>query len=105
MHPTNNLPEDDMSTIEMRCCTKAQEELRAIGVWTTICHRQNAALSMHMVKVLIVECISVDGFTTSAILMRKVAALGHEARNHPMEDRPFEVQGLAAGGFPFLSCA
>ena len=57
---------------------------------------------MYMVKVLIFECTSIDGFTSSAIVVSKVTTLGHEARDHSMEDGSFKVQWLATGVLAFL---
>jgi hypothetical protein len=48
------------------------------------------------VEVLIGKLTPIDGLATGAILIRKVTALAHEARNHPMKWRTCVAKALLA---------
>jgi E3 ubiquitin-protein ligase DOA10 len=47
-------------------------------------------------KVLILELVSINGFTTSTILGSKVTSLTHELRNDTMERAAFIAETLFA---------
>ena len=84
---SSNLAKDAMLTIEMRCCTKAEEELGAVSVRAGISHGEDTTAFMAINEVLIGEGTSVvvDGRATSAIVVREVTTLGHEAINDSVE--------------------
>ena len=46
-------------------------------------------------EIFVFEPVSVDRLSPSAVMVGEVASLGHEARNHPVEYRALEVEGLA----------
>ena len=56
----NNFAEDDVLAVEVGRINEGQEELRSIGVLSRVGHGQDAASSVLMDKVLIIERIPVD---------------------------------------------
>ena len=76
-----------MFTVEMRRRSEAEEELRAVGVGAGIGHGEDATAGVPVNEVLISEgaAVVVDGRATSAIVVREVTTLGHEAINDSVE--------------------
>ena len=56
----------------VRC---ADEELRAVGVGTGVCHREGACAGVLELKVLVRELLPVDALAASAVAVGEVAAL------------------------------
>lgn len=57
----------------------ADEELRAIGSWSSIGHGQDARSSVPEGEVLILKLVAVDGLSTSSVVVGEVTALrAHE---------------------------
>ena len=94
----HDLTEDDMATIEVRGRARADEELRAVGVWPSVGHRQNAWASVLELEVFIGELFTVNGLTTSAVLASKVSTLAHKLRDNAMKWGAFVSK-------PFLASA
>ncbi len=65
--------------------------LGSVGVGAGIRHGQNARASVSQLEVLVLELLSIDGLTTGAVEVSKVATLAHEIRNHAMEATAFEM--------------
>ena len=60
---------------------------------------------MLVLKVLILEFLSVNRFSAGAITTGKVAALCHEAWDDAVEERTSEVEGPALLAKSFFTCA
>jgi len=75
----------------------ADEELGAVCVWARVGHREGAWAAVSEVEVLILKLGPVDGLPAGPILVRKVAALAHEARDHAVERRVGVAKALLAG--------
>lgn len=76
----------------------AQEELRAVGVGTSVRHRQNARSSVAQAEVLILELVAVDGLAARSVSAREVASLAHEVGDHAVERGALEAEA-------WFSCA
>lgn len=74
----NDLAENDVLTIEPGAWHKGQEELGAVGVWSSVSHRQHVGLSVFKGETLISELGAVDGLAAGTVASGEVAALGHE---------------------------
>lgn len=94
--------------------TYSNEELRTIGVRSSICHREKSTLGMLGLEVLIRKLLAIDrlaaralrrelrlagarispGNTTTDISTSKVTTLGHESRNHAVESRASIAEAL-----------
>jgi len=81
----NDLAKDDVLVVEPRAWHSGDEELRAVGVWTSIGHREKEWLGVLELEVLIGKLLAVDALAAGAVLARKVAALDHELRDDAVE--------------------
>jgi len=61
------------------------KELAAVGVGASISHRKYTRFSMGKLEVLVLKPSTIDGFTTSTVMVGKITTLAHEVRNHPVE--------------------
>ena len=102
----NHSAKDDVLTVQPRCLPSADEELRSIGVWTGIGHRQRTCSLVLQGEVLILELLSIDALSTSAITLGEVTALTHEPWNNAMKFTSFEAKALFTGakGSEVLCC-
>ena len=78
----------------------ADEELGAIGVGSSIGHRQNALVGMWKPDSLIFELLSVDAFASSAIAVGGISSLHHKTF-----DDSVELDALVVAWLAFLSSA
>ena len=97
VHSIGHLAEHNVLVVQMRGLLEAEEELAAVGVRACVRHGQRPAAFMLIDEVLVRELHAVDRDASCSIFLRKVATLGHEARDHAMEDGVFEVQVVALG--------
>jgi len=83
-----------MSTVKVWCCNKTNEELASICVLTRIRHGQDSRSRMFVGEVFIVEPFSVNRLASCAIVISKIASLGHKSGNNPVEFGAFEMKRL-----------
>ena len=103
-----------MFTIEPGGYSGGDEELRSIGVLSSIGHGKQADFRVFDLEVFIWwvivsdttfgenvgiglrtgELLSVDRFTTSAVSFCEVASLKHELRDDTVEARPFVTEAM-----------
>jgi len=94
-----------MLTVEPLSLDSAQEELRSVGVGTSVGHRQDTRASMLEGEVLVGEFLTVDGLTTSTVSASEVTTLAHELRDHTMERGTLEVERAAGFAHSLLAGA
>lgn len=70
----------------------ANEELGAVGVGTSVGHRQDTGAFVTELEVLISKLLAVNGATTSAVVTCEITALTHEVGNDAVEGRVLEGQ-------------
>merc|ERR1719343_367810 len=80
IHAFGHLAKDDVLPIEPLRLDRAQEELGAIGVRTSIGHGQDARTCVLQSEVLICKLLTVDGLSACSIACGEVSALAHEIR-------------------------
>ena len=64
---------------------KSNEKLTSICAGTSISHTQQPSFVMSNVEIFIGELWTVYWNTTSAVMVRKIATLGHKVLNHSVE--------------------
>ena len=86
-------------------CIEAEEELRAIGSWTSVGHGKDSWAGVLVFEVLISKLGTIDRFSASSIAFCEVATLSHETWNDSVEDAALEVEGLARSTNSLFSSA
>ena len=84
-HAVNALAEDDVSTVEMRGVSEAEEELGSVGAWASVGHGEDTASSVLVDEVLVSKLATIDGRATGTVASSEIATLGHEPRNDSVE--------------------
>jgi hypothetical protein len=70
---------DNVLSIEPRGVSGADEELAAVGIGTRVGHAQDSLALVFEYKVLVGELLAVDGFSTSSVVVGKVATDNSES--------------------------
>jgi hypothetical protein len=52
-----------------------QEELTSVGSWSGVSHRKDTWSSVRKLEVLVLELVSVDGLSTSSVVVGEVSSL------------------------------
>lgn len=82
------------------------EELRAVGVWTGVGHRQLARLGVLDVEVFVGKSLAVDGLTAHTVEVGDVTTLDHELWDDSVENGVLEAKTLftSTQGSEVFSC-
>lgn len=93
----NNSSENDVFPIEPIGLGEGDEELRAVGSWPRIGHREIACAFVLHDEVFIWELRTINAFPASPVARGEVSALGHEPRDDAMEFGALESESGLAG--------
>mmetsp|Transcript_40247 Transcript_40247/g.79370 ORF Transcript_40247/g.79370 Transcript_40247/m.79370 type:complete len:207 (-) Transcript_40247:124-744(-) len=85
VHAFQDLSEDDVLAVQPGAGDSGEEELRPVRVGSGVGHGQKAGLRVLQLEVLILKLVAVNGLSSSAVVVREVASLEHEVRDHAME--------------------
>lgn len=105
LHALGHSTEHDVLSVQPCSCRCAQEELRAIRVWSSIGHGENSWASVLQNKVLICKLVPVDGLPTRTVSSGEIPSLAHEVWDHTVEGGSLEVQRLARTSGALLTSA
>ena len=87
--------ENDVLSVEPLGLDGAEEELRSVGVWSSISHGEDSWSGVLLLEVLVWELLSVDGFSSSSVSAGEVSSLDHEVRDDAMKLGSLEVEWLS----------
>merc|ERR1719195_2517316 len=97
VHALDDLPEDDVLAVEPGGLGRAQEELAAVGVGSSVGHGEDPGPGVLQLEVLVLELHPVDGLAARAVPCGEVAALAHEVGDDAVERRSLEAEALLPG--------
>ena len=92
-----DLPEDNVFAIEVRCLDVGDEELGGVGVGASVGHGQQVRFGEGHHEILIFEFATIDGITARAISFGDVATLSHEIVDDAMESSSLVAERLSSG--------
>ena len=93
----SHVAENDVLAIKVREGIKAEEELGAVGVGTSVGHGQAAdarVLATLAGEGLVGELVAVDGLAAGAVVVGEVATLAHEALDDAVEAGTLVAEAL-----------
>lgn len=90
----NNLTKDNVLAIQPWAWDGGDEELGAVGVWTSVGHGQQTWSVVSLSKVLVGKLLAVDGLTTGTVTSGEVTTLQHEVWDHSVEWRALVAKAL-----------
>merc|ERR1712216_426027 len=67
IHAIRHTPEDNVLSVKPRCLHCAKEELRAVRIRSSICHRKDASTSVLQREILVGKLRTVDGLPTCTV--------------------------------------
>ena len=81
IHAVDKFTKNNVLAIEPWAGDGGQEKLRAIGVWTSIGHREETGSGVLVLEAFILKLFTVDAFTTGTITAGEVTTLAHKLGN------------------------
>jgi len=100
--------EHDVLAVQPVGVSRADEELRPVGVGAGVGHGERAeaeVLAGLAIEVLVGELLAVDGLAAGAVALGEVTTLAHEVRDDAVEGGALVAQGLAALALPLVADA
>lgn len=98
IHALDHGSKDNVFAIQPRSPLRTDEELRAVGAGASVGHGEDAGAGVLEGEVLVLELGAVvDGFASSTVSLRKVAALAHELGDYAVELGAGVAEALLAG--------
>merc|ERR1719215_1452857 len=87
IHTVDDLAKDNMATVQPGGFLHGDKKLRSICVFSSVGHGQPSSSVMLELEVLVIEALSVDGFTSGSIFSGEISSLEHEIFDDAMENR------------------
>ena len=97
VHALDDLAENDVLAVQPLGLGRAQEELGAVGVGSSVGHGQDSGSGMLVGEVLVLEFVSVDGLASGSVVVGKVATLAGEVGDDPVEGGALVSESLLSG--------
>ena len=89
--------EHDVLAVEPSSLHGRDEELRTVGVGSSVGHGHNTRTGVLEGEVLVVEFSAVDGLAAGAVVIGEVATLAHEVGDDTVEAATLVAEALLAG--------
>ena len=100
IHAVDHVPENDVLVVQPLGFHRADEELRTVGIWAGVGHREDSRFGVLELEVLILEFVAKNTLPTPTVTPREVAPLAHELGDDTVEAGPFVAElGRRAGPF------
>jgi len=87
-----------MLAVQPRSDYRGHEELRSVGVRSSVGHRQKTRFLVSQSKVLVTKLLPIDRFPACSVVSREISTLQHESRNNSVERRPLISESMLASG-------
>lgn len=97
IHALDNSAKDNMTVVQPGGLHGGDEELGTVCVGSSVGHGHNAGSSVLKDEVLIFELVSVDGLSSSSVMVLEIATLAHEVRNDTVESGSLVTEALLSG--------
>ena len=97
IHAISDLAKDHVLSIQPSSLLGADEELRPVGVGSSVGHRQDSGASVLQLEVLIGKLGSVDALSSGSVPSSEVTPLAHELGNDAVELGSTVTKALLAG--------
>jgi hypothetical protein len=98
VEPADDVSKHDVFVVEPVRLVASDEELRGVCARARVGHAERARRRVLELKVLVGKLLSVDGPTTGAVVVGKVAALDHETGDDAVEGGALEEKKHLSGG-------
>mmetsp|Transcript_33279 Transcript_33279/g.87574 ORF Transcript_33279/g.87574 Transcript_33279/m.87574 type:complete len:232 (+) Transcript_33279:470-1165(+) len=85
IHALDHLAEDDVLAIEPGRLCRAQKELRAVGAWACIGHREDARTRVLQLEVFVGKLLAVNRLAAGAVMVGEITTLAHEVGDYAVE--------------------
>lgn len=92
VHAFHDASEDHVPVIQPGSLDCRDEELRSIGVGTSVGHRHDTWTGVFQGEVFVCEFATVDGFASGAIVVREISTLAHEIGDDTVESGTFVTE-------------
>jgi len=97
IHTIDDLAKNDVLSVQPLGLGGGQEELGAVGVSSSVGHRQHSRSRVLQLEVFVSKLLSVDGLASSAVVVGEVASLAHEVGDDTVESASLVTESLFAG--------
>jgi hypothetical protein len=106
VHSFGDLPKHHMNIVKPWSSFKSYKELRGVSVRSCISHWKHPCFFVLIQKILILEVLSINRFTTCPIPICYITTLNTQPRFNPMKRRPLIAKRTPRNSSgPFFSCA
>lgn len=81
----DDFTEDDVLAVQPGAGNSGNEELRTVGVLTSVSHGEQERFGVLVDEVFISEFFTINGLATSAVVVSEITTLDHEVRDDSVE--------------------
>ena len=101
----NNLAKNAMLSVQPCAWDEGHEELRSIGVWSGVGHREVSSSGMSDSEVLVSELHAIDRLSSGTVSSGEISSLSHELGDNSVERATLVAKWLSTLSNTLLSSA